>query len=141
MKRVGHKHHKKTPFQITIISVIILTIITIITATICVFVFDKKYQVEMKISQLSHEYYENYFYPQLSSRDDDISQSLEHFRDKGFAKVSLRQLILSNPNLSEPEIDTLRKYCNENSTFVQFFPESPYDKASYRTEYIYSCNF
>ena len=140
-KNNSNKKQRKTLAQKTIITIIILAIITVATSVICSLIFNTEYQIKNKISHLASEYYENHFYSNISKSDGNPAEALERYTDTGLAKVSLRQLVLSNPNVSNDEKDFLYQHCNENSTSVQFFPESPYDKKSYRTEYTYSCKF
>ena len=132
---------RKTLAQKTIIAVIILAVVAVITLLVCKLVFNTEYELKTKISQLSSEYYEDYYYPKISKSDKDLSKLLEQYTETGFARVSLRQLILSNSKITSKEKNFLLDRCNQNSTFVQFFPESPYDKTSYRVEYTYSCKF
>lgn len=140
-KNNPNKKQRKTLAQKTIITIIILAIITVTASVICGLVFDTEYKIKNRISQLASEYYENYFYHNISESNDNPAEALKRYTDTGLAKVSLRQLVLSNPNISNDEKDFLYQHCNENSTSVQFFPESPYDEKSYRTEYTYSCKF
>ena len=140
-KNFKKRHYCKTPVQKTILVVIILAIITVLFSVIFTLVFTTERQVKTKISSLASSYYEDYFYPNIISDNNNTPKIVEHYSGTGFSKVSLRQIILSNQKITASEADFLRKYCNENDTLVQFFPESPYDKTSYRVEFTYSCNF
>lgn len=131
----------KSPTQKIILIVIISAIITVFISLICSLFLNPEHNTKSKISQLATEYYEDYFYPNVFSGNKDMSEVLNRYTDTGLAKVSLRQLILSNSNLSEQDASQLQKYCDENTTFVQFFPTEPYDKTSYHTEFTYSCSF
>ena len=131
----------KTPAQKIILVIIILAIATVFIALICSLIFNPEHTAKTTISQLATEYYEDYFYPNIFSNDKDMSEALGRYTNTGLAKVSLRQLILSNSSLSPADANFIRQYCDENSTFVQFFPTEPYGKSNYHTEFTYSCSF
>lgn len=131
----------KTPAQKIILIVIILAVISVFAALICSLILNPENTTKSKISRLATEYYEDYFYPNLSPDGKDMSEVLGRYANTGLARVSLRQIILSNSNLSKQDASQLQKYCDENSTFVQFFPTEPYDKSDYHTEFTYSCSF
>lgn len=133
--------HTKTPTQKIILVVIVLAIIAVFIALFCSLAFNAERTTKAKISHLATDYYENYFYPNLSPNGKDMSEVLGRYANTGLARVTLRQLILSNPNLSKQDASQLQKYCDENSTFVQFFPTEPYGKSDYRAEFTYSCSF
>ena len=147
----SHKIHKsrsrflssraKSPTQKIILIVIVSAIITVFIALTCSLILNPENNTKTKISQLATEYYEDYFYPNVFSGNKDMSEILNRYTDTGLAKVSLRQLILSNSNLSPADVNFIRQHCDENTTFVQFFPTDPYNKTSYHTECTYSCSF
>ncbi len=100
-------------------------------------------QVKDKIDNLADTYYEEIFYSNLinsDSFDGNLEKALSKYVGKGLSRVYLRQLLLLE-DVDENTTDYLRKYCNENSTYVQFYPEPPYSQTDYRTEITYSCNF
>lgn len=131
---------RQTPIQKITLTVIILAILTVIIAVICSLAFDTERTVKSAISSLSTDYYENYFYENISTGNKDMSKVMAKYTETGFAKVTLRQLLLYNQQNSSRK-DLLLKHCDENNTSVTFYPEPPYSKASYRTEYSYSCSF
>ncbi len=131
----------KTPAQKIILIIIVLATLAVFIALLYSFIFNAERITKSKISHLATDYYENYFYPNLSPNDKNMSDVLKRYTDIGLAKVSLRQLILSNQNLSQQDIDYLQKYCDENNTFAQFFPTEPFNSTDYHTEFTYSCSF
>ena len=131
----------KSPTQKIILIVIVSTIITVFIALICSLFLNPEHSTKSKISQLATEYYEDYFYPNVFSGSKDMSEVLSRYTGTGLARVSLRQLILSNSSLLPADANFIRQHCDENSTFVQFFPTEPYNKSDYRTEFTYSCSF
>lgn len=102
-------------------------------------------QVDTQLAALATTYYENYFYPTLESSihansTASLSQTLSQYTDTGFARVPLRQILLHTTHSAEAT-STIRNLCDENSTFVHFFPEPPFTASSYHITYDYSCNF
>ena len=132
---------KKTWAQKVIFTVIILTTIVVVVALALAFKWDNKYLVETEITELAQNYYEEYYYPNVFSGNVSMGEVLGQFEETGLASVSLRQILLAAPKSNEKIMNFLRQYCDENATFVQYFPTQPYDKDSYRIEYTYSCNF
>lgn len=117
--------------------IIIIAILYVSIYTICAFFLSPERLTKSQISTLATHYYEDYFYDTLTI---DNPQVMEEYSTLGFSKISLRQLVLADQSHS---VDTtyLEKYCDDSSTFVQFFPTSPYGKSDYRTEFTYSCSF
>jgi len=134
-------HPAKTPAQKVILTVIILAIIAVFASLVCIPILSPENQTKSKISHFATNYYENYFYPKIFSGNKNMAEVLGRYTNTGFSRISLRQIFLSNPEISDTDIDFLVRYCDENSTTIQFFPEAPYDKTSYRVEYTYSCSF
>ena len=118
-----------------ILSVIILAILIIIATVVSFFLLDNERRVKSQISALATDYYENYFYQDYTGAD------LSNYEIHGYAPVTLRQLLLYDHQKNSAYTEFLTNFCDENHTFVRFYPESPYTKTSYRTEYTYSCNF
>ena len=129
-----------------VLSIILIATIIVVVAAVTPLFYNKQKSVESQISSLATDYYENYFYKNLSSSEDftkieDLDSAMEKYRTHGFAAVTLRQLLLYDNQKNANYTDFLTKYCDENSTSVRFYPEPPYDKTSYHAEYTYSCAF
>ena len=140
----GHDGSKSTLTlaQKIILGVIGILILIVVIFTICAFKFDTKFQVEAKISDLAHDYYESYYYPNAFGSDTEVSANfLSRFKDSGLTPVTLRQLLLTLDSVSDSDVSFLKKYCDENATSVHYFPEEPYAADSYHAEFAYSCNF
>ena len=129
----------KTPAQKAIITVIILAMLTVIASLISSFLQSPEHRVKSTIAKLAADYYENYFYPDIST--NDISSTLSKYTETGFSRTSLRQLLLYDNQKNAEYRDLITKYCDENSTYVQFFPTEPFGNTNYRIEYTYTCNF
>ena len=128
--------------QKVVLGVICVLSVLVIGFLIFALKFDAKFQVESKLSSLATEYYETYYYPNAFGEDAEASADfLSKFKEDGLAPVALRQLLLTLDNVSEADVELFDKYCDENATSVTFYPEEPYAKNSYHTEYKYSCVF
>ena len=128
----------KTPVQKITLAIIILATLSVLAALICSIIFNPERMVKSTLSRLATEYYEDYFYPHLSS---DPAQALEKYTNTGLAKVTLRQLLLYDDEKNAEYQSLFDKYCDINNTSVQFFPIAPFGQSDYRIDYTYSCNF
>ena len=133
--------------QKVILVVIAGTFLAVAIFTIFALNFNQKYQVEARISDLATAYYENYYYPRAFSDDNGDLDSvkatnfLSQFTDTGLTSVTLRQILLSTPGVTDDDKKFLLRYCDENRTNVTYKPEAPYAHDSYHIDYSYSCNF
>lgn len=127
--------------RIVILTIIGLVTILVVTLTVLALNVGTEDQVEAKISRLTRTYYENYYYPNAFSDQTAATDFLSRFTESGLAPVSLRQLLLTAPGVTEDDKTFLRKYCNENTTVVHYYPEAPYAQDSYRPEITYACKF
>ena len=130
--------------KISIPKITTLAIIIFTTAIVTFFVvftilsLKPEGSIKRQIEAIAADYYENYFYPKLTSSG---TKNLNRYTSSGFARVSLRQLLLFDNERYKKSAPLITKYCNENKTFVQFFPEPPFNKNNYHAEYHYSCEF
>ena len=146
-RRRKSRHIKnQDSFSRTIILCIILIVtIIIIAATIFAAVFTNENRTKLTISDIAADYYENYFYENLLKSEEfqknNPGATLEEYQEKGLSPLTLRDLLLYDDQKHYNQHDFLTKFCDENKTLVKFYPESPYERNSYRTEFVYSCNF
>ena len=120
--------------QKLIIGVIVAAIVVVAFALICVFVLTPERTIKTEIEKLAADYYESSFY-------GDGEETLSKYKDSGLAPVTLRQLILHDVEKNHEIGERIKKYCDENSTMIIFYPEEQYSKTSFRAEYTYSCEF
>ena len=138
---------RKTRFttpQIIIFIIIVLSMIAVIVTTICAVVFKPENTVKDKISELSADYYENYLYQKFDFDDissEDLANFMQKYEKTGLTATTLRQLLLYDHQKNAEYAPFLKKYCDEDTTYIKFYPEHPYSKTSYRVEYTYSCEF
>ncbi|MDO4508103.1 MAG: hypothetical protein Q4B65_01825 [Candidatus Saccharibacteria bacterium] len=128
----------------TILTVIMLCIITVIFALFSSFLMDPERIAKQNFETISRDYYENYLYNMVvgaSSKKKTLDEIMKKYESAGFAKVTLRQLLLHNNKKYEEIGKTIASYCDENETFIRIFPETPFNKSDYRIEYNYSCTF
>lgn len=118
-----------------VLGVIIFVTILVIFAGLFAFLTSPSRLSKNELNSLAKNYYENYLYANAEN-----PEALARYTNVGLARVSLRQLLLHDPE-SNPETKNLEKYCDKNETYVKFFPKSPYNKTDYEIEFTYSCNF
>ena len=123
--------------QKLIIAVIIVVSIIVLISVSLVFLLDPEHRVKSDITTLATDYYENFLYQDFANTNIDMSK----YESYGFARITLRQLLLHDHEKHTDQAAFLSNYCDENTTAVKFFPEPPYTKTSYRIEYHYSCSF
>lgn len=132
-------------FKITkrsILTVIILAMLVVILAVLLSTFASPERVVKSKVESIATDYYENYFYPEITEGNSTpLSQIMERYEESGFAKVTLRQLLLFDGGRHTSSTAALTAYCDENATFIQIFPTPPFSKTDYHIDYHYSCTF
>lgn len=128
------------------IFIIIVSIVAVIFTLFCEIFYDPERIAKSEVESLASWYYENYFYENFANsrqfiNSKNIDEAMNKYVKSGFAKVSLRQLLLRHQADTTNSKKIALSYCDENNTFVVFYPESPYSQNSYHTEYTYSCEF
>ena len=133
---------KRDTAQTVIIGVILASMLVVIIGVIA-YIFSKpERQVVWKIESLASNYYEKTFYPTLSeSNPSTYKKSLERYNETGTSPVALRRLLLSKSDVTTKESKYITSHCDENNTYVIFFPTAPYGEKDYRVEYQYACTF
>ena len=97
-----------------------------------------------KIESIAADYYENYFYKNILKNIADkssLATVLSKYEKTGFSKVSLRQLLLYDNKKHSSEGAELKKYCDEERTSIQIYPDPPYSSKAYHVSYFYACEF
>ncbi len=140
----SHKRRRFSTPQIITLTVIIISMVIVVTATICSIVFKPEKVVKAKISKISADYYENFLYQSFDfdhASSEDYENFIQRYEKTGLSTTTLRQLLLHDHQKNADIAPLLKKYCDEDTTFIRFYPEYPYSKTSYRVEYSYSCDF
>lgn len=138
--------HPSTIAGKIIFATIVIAILAVIVALVCSILFTPERITKSYLDTLASDYYEQYYYEQFSNSDrfkslTDLNSVMSKYTESGFANTSLRQLILRDATATKPLADYILKYCDEQSTYVTFYPEPPYDRTSYHAEFTYSCDF
>ena len=143
LSRTRKRDHKIFLNARRAIIVIIITSIVIVVAAVLLTSFaNPESIVKREVESIATDYYENHFYPEITEKSDKSpADIIERYTTSGFARVTLRQLLIFDNERHAEAAAILTTYCDTNDTFVQFFPESPFGKSNYRIEYHYSCTF
>ena len=129
--------------QKLIISVIVILFLLVTLSLLFVFLNKPENLIKSKISSLASSYYENYLYEKIGkhSKTGSAAEVLKDYNETGLSSVYLSQLLLYDNQIDTETVKYLSNRCDENKTAVKFFPEPPYSKTSYHTEYFYTCDF
>ena len=130
--------------RITIIVVIIIAML-VVAASVAIQLFNTpERSVKSKMDSIASDYYENYFYKKIINNISDKNArkiAMEKYRTTGFSRVYFRQLFLYDNEKYVNDAPLVKQYCDENASFVVFYPESPYGQNDYRVDIHYSCEF
>ena len=129
-----------------ILIVIIMAMLMVVLAILSRAFLTPERIVKQKIEAITTDYYENYFYPQFTAvaemqNPNILAEKMKRYETPGFSTITLRQLLLFDNQRYATAADILTAYCDENKTYMQIFPEPPFEKTNYRVEYHYSCDF
>lgn len=117
-----------------------LIFIICLVAIVVILVFALKPNKEAKLNgylkTIGKDFYENFYYKQLSSNGNDASSFLSKYSSIGI-KVDLDNLGRYTDKNSDM-IDEF-KGCDKNKTKVTFYPTDPYGKTDYKIETTLSC--
>ena len=130
----------------TILIVILIVSFVVIGGIICASFLNNEDLVKSKISSLANDYYENYFYNKLLASEKfqqikDLDAAMEKYHTNGLSPITLNELFLYDNQKNASSRSYLTKYCDENSTFIKFYMDPPYERKSYHAEITYACNF
>lgn len=134
---------EKKKKKIIYISILILTI-----TVICLYFLTNKYVENKKtdsenvieyMEKLGKDFYESYYYPQLSELKEngmieDIPSFLKNFTESGIS-VSLNKLIDLHFQTEDAINKKISKYkCDFSKTRFVIYPKEPYEKKAYKLE-------
>lgn len=144
-KSKTHKN-KFSNVQIITLAIIIISIIVVFISLIAAIIMQPERQIHGTIEKLASEYYEDYYYEIIINSEEfknqpDLNSVLGKYQEKGFSAIPLSELLLYDSQKNQAYANFLTKYCDENETTIKFYPDPPFEKTSYHTEYSYSCNF
>ena len=136
---------KKKPLSLVqkvIIGIIIATSLLVVFYIVFASLNSSERITKSKISDLAPNYYENYLYEEMNNTSNKKpSEPLKEYEKIGLSIVYLRQLLYYKDQTDTETVNYLLEHCDENKTTIKYYPEPPFTKTSYRTEYVYSCDF
>ncbi|MBQ3440869.1 hypothetical protein IJG27_00960 [Candidatus Saccharibacteria bacterium] len=137
----------------TSILTVIVSVMLIITGfTIFCLIATPETLVKNEVTSIASDYYENYFYSKildnnsLSQNSADFNESvmediMKNYTARGFANISLKQLLLYDNQKHASATAFLEQYCNLDRSYIKIYPEAPFNRKNYRVDYNYSCKF
>ena len=142
--KIGYTRYNLKTVKGTIIAVIILAMLAVILAGLAAFYYTPERIIKSKIEAIAADYYENYFYQDIvnyKTTQNQLEKTMSKYEASGFSRVDLSQLLIYDSQKHADSAETIKKYCDENNTSVQFYPEAPYGQKNYHIDYKYSCHF
>ena len=136
--------NKKT---ITIFGVILVIIVVLI-----LLLFVKPFKGESqeqkltnKLEELGVDFYENFYYNQISKDDKERKEFLEKYKDIGI-KINLDNLSRFKVEETEKIIkdfvnDKTKEKCDKVNSVVVIYPKEPYKKKSYTIDVVLDCGY
>jgi len=138
-----------------VLTIISTTALIVIGFMIFNLIATPEFLVKREVESITKDYYENYFYPSILSNNSisadsvstpegaasALSDVLAQYTEKGFARLTLHQLLLYDNLRHYSSIASLSKYCDLDRTLIKIYPESPFTHQNYRVNYTYSCKF
>lgn len=94
------------------------------------------------LKALGVEFYENFYYDQISSNTDERKEFLEKYTDIGI-KINLDNLSrFKGEKIKEDFInDETNEECDRINSMVVIYPKEPYKKTSYSIDAILECGY
>lgn len=131
---------------------IIIPICILVVILLIVFVpklFKQEASQEEKLTttleELGIDFYENFYYNQISSNDEERKEFLEKYKDIGI-KINLDNLSRFKSEETE-EISKkfvnkeTKEECDKINSMVVIYPKEPYEKTSYSIDVILECGY
>ena len=134
------KTNSRNLAKAVILTIIVLSALVIVAALVASYFLKPELRVKNIISELTSDYYENYFHDKYINNVNDTAL-IQKKTKNGMPPISLRQLLLYDNQKNNEHLDYLSSYCDLDSTYVTIYPKPPYDNKTYHTDYSYSCNF
>lgn len=103
-------------------------------------------QLKEKLKEIGKSYYEDYYYVVIKKDEAEKKEVLQKYSDIG-VHIDLDNLTRANEGKYKQDIEELfinsktNETCDRSKTKVHFYPESPYEKGSYRMEIELVCGF
>ena len=106
---------------------------------------NQKQQLEDLFKTMSTEYYEQFYYNQIGSTQEEKETVLKKFEKTGI-KISLDSLSRYNSEVNKDRIEQFvnletNEKCDTKNTISILYPIEPYEKNSYNIEIKLACGF
>ena len=125
----------------SLLLVLVLTIVVIIISILNLFLNNSKskFDVEGAIESFAQLYYEESYYPNITSEySGDYKQMLQNDSVDGI-KLNLRTII-STFDVDAENFYSEGNYCNFLKTYALIYPKSPYGLTDYEIKVVTSCD-
>lgn len=137
---------KKINKKIIIISSIVLVIIVVLVLLLFIKPFEGKSQEQKltnKLEELGIDFYENFYYNQISKDDKERAEFLKKYTDIGI-KINLDNLSRFKVEETEKIVKEFvnketNEECDKINSMVVIYPKEPYEKKSYSIDVILEC--
>lgn len=126
------------------VSIIAVSILVVVITLIYCILSNPERVVKRKIEAIASDYYKHSIYENVAKNnpsESDIAKALSAYRETGLAIITFRQLLLYDKQNHNQTDTIVKKYCDINKSYVQFFPKSDYKKSDVEITYHYTCEF
>lgn len=134
--------------KVLIIAGVVVAIILLVVILFLIFGGNNKNQsqeLSSSLKDLGITFYEDFYYNQIGSNDEERREFLEKYKDIGI-KVSLDSLSRHKKDetkqiLEEFVNEETGEECDKNSSMVVIYPREPYGKKDYSIDAKLICGF
>ena len=144
LKKIVKNINKKVFVILGVVLVVIVLIVSLVIAK----PFEGKSQEEKltnRLEELGIDFYENFYYNQISKDDKEREEFLKKYTDIGI-KINLDNLSRFKVEETKKIIkefvnDETKKECDKVNSVVVIYPKEPYKKESYKVDVILDCGY
>lgn len=129
--------------KVALMAIVLVSASAIIVSLLSLAVLDPEKRAKIALEQIAKEYYTEYLYPRLIGTKTSPEEALKVYTETGVPKVFLRQMLWYDGAKNQNKAGVFANdylNCDTNHTGVRFYPEAPYEKEDFRTEYYWSCD-
>ena len=145
MKIENLKLNKK---RVLLVGGIVLVVILLVVVLILILGGNKNNQsqtLSSSLKELGIDFYEDFYYKQVGSTDEERKEFLEKYKDIGI-KISLDSLSRHNKEktdeiLAEFVNKETGEECDRTNSIVVIYPKDPYGKKDYSVDAVLVCGF
>lgn len=122
-------------------------IVVLVVALVLIFSNNKNESLKLSesLKELGVDFYENFYYNQISKNDKERKEFLEKYKDLGI-KVSLDSIARHKIDAKEEILaefvnSKTKEECDRTNTMVVIYPKEPYGKSDHVVDAILVCGF